>query len=131
MNTQTTFYRWKFIFRCPYKAFVSRISLWNTLYVVPVKSKVKILQNFVAFSEYINFICRDYPSFSGLAENSKLWGLWFSKWKLRSIVLQRVDSFFIVHSPRSMDIDKLSLWTLSLSNVIYITDVKTLASEGS
>ena len=24
-------------------------------YVVPVKSKVKILQNFVAFSEYINF----------------------------------------------------------------------------
>ena len=26
-----------------------------SLYVVPVKSKVKILQNFVAFSEYINF----------------------------------------------------------------------------
>ena len=26
-----------------------------TLYVVPVKSKVKILQNFVAFSEYMNF----------------------------------------------------------------------------
>ena len=25
-------------------------------YVVPVKSKVKISQNFVAFSEYINFI---------------------------------------------------------------------------
>ena len=25
-------------------------------YVVPVKSKVKILQNFVAFSEYMNFI---------------------------------------------------------------------------
>ena len=24
-------------------------------YVVPVKSKVKILQNFVAFSEYVNF----------------------------------------------------------------------------
>ena len=24
-------------------------------YVVPVKSKVKILQNFVAFSEYMNF----------------------------------------------------------------------------
>ena len=38
-----------------FKAFVSRISLWNTLYVVPVKSKVKILQNFVAFSEYMNF----------------------------------------------------------------------------
>ena len=28
-------------------------------YVVPVKSKVKILQNFVAFSEYMNFIFRD------------------------------------------------------------------------
>ena len=27
-------------------------------YVVPVKSKVKILQNFVAFSEYMNFQCR-------------------------------------------------------------------------
>ena len=27
-------------------------------YVVPVKSKVEILQNFVAFSEYMNFI---YP----------------------------------------------------------------------
>ena len=26
-------------------------------YVVPVKSKVKILQNIVAFSEYTNFIC--------------------------------------------------------------------------
>jgi hypothetical protein len=25
-------------------------------YVVPVKSKLKILQNFVAFSEYMNFI---------------------------------------------------------------------------
>ena len=27
------FYKWKFNFRCPSKAFVSRISLWNTLYV--------------------------------------------------------------------------------------------------
>ena len=26
-------------------------------YVVPVKSKMKISQNFVAFSEYMNFIC--------------------------------------------------------------------------
>ena len=30
-------------------------------YVVPVKSKVKILQNFVAFSEYMNFT-RDFLS---------------------------------------------------------------------
>ena len=29
-------------------------------YVVPVKSKVKILQNFVAFSEYMNFKVRSY-----------------------------------------------------------------------
>ena len=29
--------------------------MWDTLYVVPVKSKVKISQNFVAFSEYMNF----------------------------------------------------------------------------
>ena len=27
-------------------------------YVVPVKSKVKISQNFVAFSEYMNFTCQ-------------------------------------------------------------------------
>ena len=30
------------------------------LYVVPVKSKVKILQNFVAFSEYMNFMRSTY-----------------------------------------------------------------------
>ena len=29
-------------------------------YVVPVKSKVKILQNFVAFSEYMNFKREDF-----------------------------------------------------------------------
>ena len=29
-------------------------------YVVPVKSKVKISQNFVAFSEYMNFKCIAY-----------------------------------------------------------------------
>ena len=28
-------------------------------YAVPVKSKVEILQNFVAFSEYMNFIAAD------------------------------------------------------------------------
>ena len=27
-------------------------------YVVPVKSKVEILQNYVAFSEYMNFKCK-------------------------------------------------------------------------
>ena len=34
-------------------------------YAVPVKSKVKILQNFVAFSEYMNFIivCRPFGKY--------------------------------------------------------------------
>ena len=30
-------------------------NFWNKRYVVPVKSKVEISQNFVAFSEYMNF----------------------------------------------------------------------------
>ena len=49
MNTQTTFYRWKFIFRCPYKAFVSRISLWNTLYKQIFLGKMYNLFNFLDF----------------------------------------------------------------------------------
>ena len=32
-----------------------KISTVDLSYVVPVKSKVKILQNFVAYSEYMNF----------------------------------------------------------------------------
>ena len=40
------------------------ISIVDLSYVVPVKSKVEISQNFVAFSEYMNFIkCRDYFQF--------------------------------------------------------------------
>ena len=35
---------------------ILEISTLPLSYVVPVKSKVKISQNFVAFSEYINFI---------------------------------------------------------------------------
>jgi hypothetical protein len=33
------------------------ISTVDLSYVVPVKSTVEISQNFVAFSEYMNFIC--------------------------------------------------------------------------
>ena len=33
-------------------------------YVVPVKSKVEISQNFVAFSEYMNFNCHPLQSIS-------------------------------------------------------------------
>ena len=40
-----------------------KISTLLLSYVVPVKSKVGILQNFVAFSEYMNFKNRDYWSF--------------------------------------------------------------------
>ena len=32
-----------------------KISILLSSYVVPVKSKVEILKNFVAFSEYVNF----------------------------------------------------------------------------
>ena len=39
---------------------VAEISPLFLSYVVPVKSKVKILQNFVAFSEYINFISHNH-----------------------------------------------------------------------
>ena len=35
---------------------VCKISTVDLSYVVPVKSAVEILQNFVAFSEYMNFI---------------------------------------------------------------------------
>ena len=54
MNTQTTFYRWKFIFRCPYKAFVSRISLWNTLYIE--NCQISQLDCQVAFLLIENFV---------------------------------------------------------------------------
>ena len=36
---------------------ICKISTLLLSYVVPVKSKVEILQNFVASSEYMNFIC--------------------------------------------------------------------------
>ena len=43
-------------FMCSEKATIfSKISTLLLSYVVPVKSKVEILQNFVAFSEYMNF----------------------------------------------------------------------------
>ena len=35
---------------------VCQISTVDLSYVVPVKSTVEIMQNFVAFSEYMNFI---------------------------------------------------------------------------
>ena len=42
----------------PYSHFFHPTRLFGTWeYVVPVKSKVEISQNFVAFSEYVNFTC--------------------------------------------------------------------------
>ena len=43
-------------------------------YVVPVKSKMKISENFVAFSEYVNFkgqLFSDYFNFCHLAKRSE------------------------------------------------------------
>ena len=48
----------KFIYSEKAKQFCE-ISTLLLSYVVPVKSKVKISQNFVAFSEYMNF---NYPA---------------------------------------------------------------------
>ena len=41
-------------------------------YVVPVKSKVKISQNFVAFSEYMNFIIKVTEPQDSLAKKYSL-----------------------------------------------------------
>ena len=41
-------------------------------YVVPVKSKVKILKNFVAFSEYMNFKISIYSQLTLVLETSPL-----------------------------------------------------------
>ena len=43
--------------------------LVTSLYVVPVKSKVKISQNFVAFSEYMNFTKTDDRGVNLMEEN--------------------------------------------------------------
>ena len=42
-----------------FKFIFSEKDLTSPYYVVPVKSKVKIFQNFVAFSEYMNFTVFD------------------------------------------------------------------------
>ena len=44
-------------------------------YVVPVKSKVEILQNFVAFSEYMNFTWEWFCTFFGGIQSEKVLGL--------------------------------------------------------
>ena len=49
------FFKLKFIYSEKVTQFCEIFNLLLS-YVVPVKSKVKILQNFVAFSEYMNFM---------------------------------------------------------------------------
>ena len=47
--------------------------MWDTLYVVTVKSMVEISQNFVAFSEYMNFnteVSFEQPNFKWVTLNS-------------------------------------------------------------
>ena len=45
------FYGWKFNFRCPSKAFVSRISLWNTLYDANYPQKSSLDNHFQSVHE--------------------------------------------------------------------------------
>ena len=52
---KSSWFQLKFIYSEKTKIFWQIFTLLLS-YVVPVKSKVKILQNFVAFSEYMNFI---------------------------------------------------------------------------
>ena len=59
MNAWEQFCKTKFIYSEKAAKFCQILTLLLS-YVVPVKSKVKILQNFVAFSEYMNkFIYSD------------------------------------------------------------------------
>ena len=59
MKQVKSFYSWKcLILKFIYSEKATKFCEISTLllsYVVPVKSNVEILQNFVAFSEYINF----------------------------------------------------------------------------
>ena len=50
------------------------ISTLLLFYVVPVKNKVEISQNFVAFSEYMNFTC-----IADLDEIASLRTLWINQ----------------------------------------------------
>ena len=52
---------WDFVIKFIYFEKATKFCKISTLllsYVVPVKSKVEMLQNFVAFSEYMNFISK-------------------------------------------------------------------------
>ena len=60
---KSSWFQLKFIYSEKTKKFCQIFTLLLS-YVAPVKSKVKILQNFVAFSEYINFSTKfPYHSF--------------------------------------------------------------------
>ena len=49
------------------------ISIVDLSYIVPVKSTVKILQNFVAFSEYMNFTTGKYVIIFWLKNIELVW----------------------------------------------------------
>ena len=51
---------------------VCKIATLILSYVVPVKSKVEILQNFVTFSEYMNFKCHFKKGFDSVVRRPSL-----------------------------------------------------------
>ena len=74
-----------------------KISTFLLSYVVPVKSKVEILQNFVAFSEYMNFNTKNF-NFTSLFPLSllfkfKFWLVGNSKldWFLSTDIMRGAD----------------------------------------
>ena len=62
------FFKLKFIYSEKATKFCEIFTLL-LYYVVPVKSKVKILQNFVAFTEYVSFISGIWAKFLWPSQN--------------------------------------------------------------
>ena len=70
--------KFKYVLKFIYSEKATKFCKISTLilsYVVPVKSKVEISQNFVAFSEYMNFKRIDcwWNLFGNLDEVSSIW----------------------------------------------------------
>ena len=78
-------------------------------YVVPVKSKVKISQNFEAFSEYMNFT---YSCFS--VQNSAHFGPHFLCWfsGVNTLLISSWEEFFVT----SWGIDKMTTIFTQIDN---------------
>ena len=75
-------------------------------YVVPGKSKMEISQNFVAFSEYMNFTEIDFDT------QNNLCNVWVKK-------TETIHSIVISHSSKSICVIKLSFCQNDYSNVFF------------